>query len=196
MRVLTLFSGTGSITRALTHFSNAEEVTLDLNEPADIMEDILTWDPTIFAPGAFDIVWASPECTQYSRARTTAKTPRDLEHADGMVNKTLQVIDYLQPKVWFIENPSSGLLKRRNMMLLRPYFDVDYCMYDAIVRKRTAIWSNIPLSLHTCTETNRCPLFVNGRHAFYFQDTPSGKQRAAIPVALLVSIFTQALDHL
>ena len=61
MRVLTLFSGTGSITRALTHFSNAEEVTLDLNEPADIMEDILTWDPTIFAPGAFDIVFFCEE---------------------------------------------------------------------------------------------------------------------------------------
>ena len=196
MKVLTLFSGTHSVGKALELFPGSEEITLDLHQPADIQEDVLTWDYTVFAPHSFDIIWASPECTMYSRARVKAKTPRDLDHADAMVNKTLQIIDYLRPKVWFIENPESGLLKSRNMMLLRPYYEVDYCKYDCCIRKRTAIWSNIVLNLNTCTAQDRCPLFIGGRHVFYLEHIESGPVRGSIPVLLLQSIFEQAAEYI
>ena len=196
MKVLTLFSGTHSVSKALEMFPDAEEVTLDAYQPADIQEDVLTWDHTIFAPQSFDIVWASPCCTHYSRARSKAKTPRNFELADAMVIRALQIIDYLKPKVWFIENPQTGYLKHRNFMLLRPYFTVDYCMYDGLLRKRTAIWSNINLELHTCTDKNRCALFIHGRHAIYLQDLEGGPSRGAMPTPLLESMFCQAMMHI
>ena len=41
--------------------------------------DITTWDyKAMFEPGEFDVVWASPDCTQYSIARTRGP-PRDFE---------------------------------------------------------------------------------------------------------------------
>ena len=193
MKVLTLFSGTGSVSRALELFPNAEEVTLDWKEDADIMEDILEWDYTIFKPGSFDVIWGSPDCVQYSRARVAAKTPRDLEWADSLVIRLMEIIDYLQPTVYFIENPSTGLLPKRHFMLLRPFTEVHYCQYGSLIRKSTAIWSNIKLDLLRCEAGNRCALFINGRHCFHLEDTPSGRGRGAIPVSLLESIFQQAL---
>ena len=37
---------------------------------ADIKCDIMDWDYKVFLPGASDEVWASPPCTEYSRAKT------------------------------------------------------------------------------------------------------------------------------
>ena len=81
---------------------------------AEIVTDILTWDyKAAFPQGHFDVVWASPDCTQYSRARTNAKTPRNFESADRLVAMCREIIDYFQPRLWFIENPDTGLLKKQ-----------------------------------------------------------------------------------
>ena len=53
------------------------------------------WDCALFPVGHFDMVWASPVCTEYSRALTMR--PRRLE--EGVM--------------WVIENPATGLLKTR-----------------------------------------------------------------------------------
>jgi site-specific DNA-cytosine methylase len=198
IRCLTLFSGTHSVSRALEASGVPyEEVTLDWAEPADLTMDILEFDPAIFKPGAFNLVWASPECTQYSRARTTGSEPRQLDVADSYVAKTLQVIDHLKPDVWVIENPESGLLKTRPLMLLRPFYVADYCMYDTFYRKRTAFWSNIPFELKTCgTGHGTCPYVLHGKHVAGLQESPQGKCRGMIPVPLLVSMIEQALPHL
>ena len=197
IKCLTLFSGTGSVTRALKQLPGAHaEVTLDWNEQADLQIDIMDFDPTQFQVGTFNIIWASPDCTMYSKARTTAKTPRDFNTADNLVIKTLQIIDYLKPKVWVIENPESGLLKTRPFMLLRPYYVADYCKYDAMYRKRTAFWSNIPLQLQMCTPCTPCDWMINGKHICGMQDIPAGRCRGMIPVVLLCSIFEQAMPYL
>ena len=59
-----------------------------------------------------DLLWASPPCTHYSSARTTAKTPRDLVGSDAMVQKVLDLADELFC-YYLMENPNSGLLKSR-----------------------------------------------------------------------------------
>ena len=48
-----------------------------------ILCDIRSWDYTTFPPGHFDMVWASPVCTEYSRALTTR--PRRLLEGDALV---------------------------------------------------------------------------------------------------------------
>jgi hypothetical protein len=195
IRCLTLFSGTHSVTRALgTGGFNFREVTLDMHQKADLQMDILDFDHTMFKPKTFNLIWASPDCTQYSKARTTAKTPRALGQADSLVLKTLEIIDYLEPDVWVIENPESGLLKTRPFMLLRPYYVADYCKYDMGYRKRTAFWCNIPLQLSVCCPGDQCEWVIAGKHVSGVQDQPGGVVRGMTPEPLLISIFEQALQ--
>ena len=66
--------------------------------------------------GYCDVIWASPECTQYSIARAKARIPRNLEYADSLVQRALEIIRYHNPRAWFLENPASGLLKSRECM--------------------------------------------------------------------------------
>jgi len=58
-----------------------------------------------------------------------------------MVDKVREIIDYLKPKYFFIENPQSGLMKTYITDL--NFYDVDYCKYGFDYRKRTRIWTNL-----------------------------------------------------
>ena len=78
--------------------------------------------------GDVDLMWASPPCTHYSRARTCAKTPRDLVGSDRMVQKCLDIAAQ-QGCPYFMENPHTGLLKGRAVVAGIPYRVVDYCKY-------------------------------------------------------------------
>jgi site-specific DNA-cytosine methylase len=98
MRVLELFSGTGSIGRAFKA-RNWEVVSLDM-DPKSLAThtcDFMTWNWAIYPPGHFQCVWSSPPCTAYSCARTTGKQPRDLEGSDRLVGRVLECIAYFQP---------------------------------------------------------------------------------------------------
>ena len=166
MRVLELFSGSGSVGKVFTQHG-WEVVSLDSDVKCDatVREDILEWDHTVFPVGHFDVVWASPCCTQYSCARRGAKTPRNLEMADALVKRSLEIIAYFQPQVWFLENPATGLLKSRPFMEGLPWVDVDYCRFsDWGYRKRTRIWTNSGLATGLCEGQGRCPNMVGHRH--------------------------------
>ena len=106
MKLLELFSGTGSVGKVFLA-QGWEVVSLDQDPKTDatIHEDILTWDFRAFPPGHFDVIWASPCCTNYSCARRGAKTPRNLELADSLALRSKEIIDYFSPRVWFIERP-------------------------------------------------------------------------------------------
>ena len=87
-----------------------------------------------------------------------AKTPRNLEQADALVQKALDFIDELEPASWFLENPYTGLLKGRLVVAhLGPPVRLDYCRYGTPYRKRTAIWTNTPLQGALCQRGSRCP---------------------------------------
>lgn len=66
LRILVLFSGTGSVEREfLRCHPTASVVTLDsspLWQPTHQV-DIMLWDYEQYPPGHFDVVWASPPCT-------------------------------------------------------------------------------------------------------------------------------------
>ena len=161
-RLLELFSGTGSVGHAFADLGWDVDSVDILGNPTwrvDIRELDLQSLPH------YDVVWASPPCTQHSVARTTAKTPRDLVGADELVQAALRVIAHCQPMLWWIENPQSGLLKTRPMMQNLPYHDVDYCCYGTAYRKRTRLWSNARswTGARLCNRATR-PSMLGTRH--------------------------------
>ena len=166
MKLLELFSGTGSVGKAFSS-QGWEVVSLDSDPKteANIHEDILTWDFTTYPPGYFDAIWASPCCTHYSCARRGAKTPRNLALADSLVLRSREVINYFNPRAWFIENPQTGLLKDRPFMEGIPFSDVDYCAYcDWGYRKRTRLWNNVEFIGKMCPGRGCCQNMDGNKH--------------------------------
>ena len=146
MRVLELFSGTGSIGRAFR--SRGWEVhSLDIEPGATIVSDIMRWDYRSIPSGHYDFIWASPPCTEYSKARTRAKRPRDMEAADRVVARTLEIIEYFGPKFWLMENPQTGYLKSRSVVTNLPYQDITYCKYGYPYKNKPRLWGCFPFAL-------------------------------------------------
>lgn len=58
---------------------------------ADIKCNILNWDyKNAYPPIAFDVITASPPCTEYSRAKTT--WIRDIEGSNKVQKQTLDIL--------------------------------------------------------------------------------------------------------
>lgn len=155
VRCLELFSGTHSVGKCCAELG-IDVVSVDLEMDADFKCDVMDFDYKQFPKDHFDIVWASPPCTYYSRLQTCWKGRRKKDgilvtdetieanrlESDRLVRKTLAIIDYFSPPMWFLENPLS-CLKDRDVMKGRFCHIVDYCKYsDWGYQKRTCIWTN------------------------------------------------------
>ena len=94
MRLLELFSGTQSVGKVARELGY-EVVSLDRDMDADLKMDIMDWDYTLYPPRSFDVIWASPPCTEYSRAKTVGV--RKIDEANEIVMRTFVMIVYLLP---------------------------------------------------------------------------------------------------
>ena len=179
MKVLELFSGTRSIGKVCDQLG-WESVSVDLILPADHQVDIMDFDYKQYPKDAFDIVWASPPCTNYSNLKkcwygkklkdgtiyNKELNKKDQDDADKLVLKTLEIINYFNPHYWFLENPQTGNLKNREIMKDIPFYDVDYCMYsDWGYKKRTRIWTNKKeFDNKLCDNSGKCGNMVDKQH--------------------------------
>ena len=140
MRLLKLFSGTGSVGNVASAMG-FEVVSVDRDMPATHECDILDWDYKQYEHKYFDVLWMSPPCTEYSCALTTR--PRNIEAANIIVQRALDILEYFEPRYWMIENPQTGKLKDQIIMQGIPFKDIDYCKYGMPYRKRTRLWNNV-----------------------------------------------------
>tara|TARA_R110002167_G_scaffold69435_7_gene195654 strand:+ start:2385 stop:2999 length:615 start_codon:yes stop_codon:yes gene_type:complete len=163
MNCLELFSGTKSFGKVVESFG-WKNTSLDLCNKfkPDINIDIMNWNYKDLPKNSFDVIWASPPCTEYSQAKS--RGIRDIEGANKIVLRTIEIINYFNPLLWIIENPQTSKLKDQNFMLkLKNFFDADYCMYGKPYRKRTRFWTNKEeCNLLLCNKN--CGSFVDGRH--------------------------------
>ena len=129
MLLLELFSGTGSVGKVFRE-NGWEVFSLDIDPKANptLLKDILHVAQSDL-PQHVDAVWASPLCTHYSRARTTASTPRNFVYADSLVAKAREIISWYPNVPFCIENPQ-GLLRHRAVIQRIPRYAVDYCQYN------------------------------------------------------------------
>lgn len=218
IRMLVLFSGTGSIERTVTErFPNAITVSIDLDsrfQPTHCCT-VRQWmemdgGMNSYPKGFFDVIWASPPCTEYSRAKTTgprvqhcldpSQPHRDFVKADDNVRAAREIITYLAPKYWFIENPVGHLAKRPLMR------DIDhlrhvctYCRYGTPYQKATHIWTNAILQqpLLQCTSQTPCAEFAKyGKHRITAQSGDSKTQQGSGGAISVYPVPARLVDDL
>ena len=177
MRLLELFSGTGSIGRAF-QAQGWEVISVD-NDPrahATLRADVASIQTgELLAGGRIDAIWASPPCTNYSVARRSAETTTgDLESSDQLVRKTLEIAKELGAPMVFIENPWTGKLRHRGLLDHLKLHKVSYCKYGFPYRKNTAIWTNTAWEPARPPCKHDCPATQGGKHTARAQQGPPG----------------------
>lgn len=159
MKVLELFAGTRSIGKAF-EAAGHEVYSVDWDKQfkdIDLYADIgqLTAQQVIeLCGGKPDIVWASPDCTTYSIAAISHHRTKEASgnlapksdyarKCDEINQHVLALIEELQPRYWFIENPRGGM-RKMSWMLELPRYTITYCQYGDTRMKPTDIWTNHP----------------------------------------------------
>ena len=182
MKVLELFAGSRSIGKAAESL-DYEVYSSDLNEfeGIDYPIDILDFD-TSKVPFKPDIIWASPPCTYFSVASIGKHwhknhTPKTEQAVFGVkvVKKTIQIIQELNPKYWYIENPR-GKLRKLDFMQPLPRTTVWYCKYGDTRAKPTDIWTNNLRSMFNPNGWQPRAECFNGNKNCHHESAPRGSR--------------------
>ena len=208
MKILELFAGSCSFSNVAKELGH-ETFTTDIKQfdKIDYVVDIMDFDikQIPFVP---DIIWASPPCTTFSVASISHhwnidNTPKTENAKVGMkiINKTFEIIEEINPKYWYVENPR-GKLRKLNLKTktVRGYIKhVCYCKYGDTRMKPTDIWTNnfnwIPRPM--CRAGNR-----NCHHEPAPRSSDTGTQgaknsyeAAKIPDELCLEILESTKDY-
>jgi len=146
--VLDLFCGLGGFSAAFEESERWDVTTVDIEArfDPDIVADVFDLRPSDFEQ-EFDVVLASPPCTQFSFAasryeRFVDGEPQTDDAADavGLVYHTLGLIHGLAPAYWVLENPQGWL----RHVIGDPTTRVTYCQYGTEWMKPTDLWGDHP----------------------------------------------------
>ena len=158
-KMVELFSGSGKMSRAFRREGyETLEVDFDINCCPDLLIDINSksilhriMDLGFDKP---DVVWAGVDCTYFSRANPRngghfsaggIPNTKDAKKAITTLENTLNIIDFLNPKFWFIENPGgNGAMKQLPMMKEYPSTEIYYCQYGGKTKKPTSLFGQFP----------------------------------------------------
>lgn len=153
--------------------------------------------------GVPDVIWASPDCTTFSIAAISHHRKKNLENGnlepvsdyaklcDCVDQNVLKLINELQPKFYFIENPRGGMRKMEWMQGL-PRYTITYCQYEQEKppnqrrMKPTDIWTNHPEPAFKpmCKNGDPCHAAAPRGAVTGTQGIKGSKNRSIIPDAL------------
>lgn len=217
MRVLELFSGTASISKAFQSRGH-QTFCVDWQEDfrPDLVADIetLTAQDIIGSFGVPDVVWAAPDCATYSLAAISHHRAKEAgggenlnpvsdyaKKCDRTVKNVLKIIRELQKEnpdlIWFIENPRAGLQKMIFMQPIQKYKrTITFCKYQKtlpIKRRRmkpTNIWTNHPAPKFEppCNYGDNCHASAPRGSKNGTEGLRNSRERAEYPAALALHI--------
>lgn len=210
LKILELFSGSATFSHIAKERGH-ETKTLDFNPDykADYCTDITSWNAKAelgdYRP---DVVWASPDCTNFSVAQgkhlkekwdeNYLPKTQEARKSVEMVKATLNIIKEIEPKRFFIENP-------RGLLRLMPFMPksvktITYCSYGAKAQKPTHIWTDstwIWKARTKCTATkNTCHPTRHDKDSIRNMGGKKKFERAILPVELCREIIEHLEDEL
>lgn len=206
---LDLFSGTNSFSRAFEQSRDWETYSIDLNPDdldaiqPDMQADILTLDAgDIPLPDDLGllVVLASPPCKAFSLAAAHHHMTEEVEpktdfaeRSLDMVEKTMRLVDELNPDYWFLENPRNGLRRVMNQKDWgegEPTGTISWCQYGANRMKPTDLWGeHPPMKYRFCKNGEDCHASAPRGSQTGTQGINCAVKRAAIPYGVSLSIL-------
>lgn len=206
LKVLELFAGTRSISKEFEKHGH-ECFTIELDKKhkdISLYENIMnvTAEMIIEKFGYPDIIWASPDCTTYSVAalgthrkkesngHLTPKTEY-AEYSDNLIQHVIKLIEELNPRYYYIENPRGGLRKMDFIQHI-PRYTVTYCQYGENRMKPTDLWTNHPDPQFKpmCKKGMPCHEAAPRGSKAGTQGQKNAKERSVIPELLCKHIVT------
>lgn len=205
LHCLDLFCGLGGFSQAFADSERWAVTTVDIDErfAPDIQADVLDLRPSDFERD-FDVVLASPPCTDFSLTCMTQKWDIDqmrapaylpawesISESIGVVFHTLYLIQELGPAYWFLENPRWGALRQ---FIGEPAATVHYCQYGSDYKKPTALWGQHPPMNYRQCPGDVCDHLSNPseqnefRDATRLADVVASAERAKVPRELSEAI--------
>ena len=199
MKVLDLFAGLGGWSAAFQDRGH-EVVTVELNDklPATIHADVMAVaaDPDAFLGGwRPDVMLMSPPCPAFSIAscgRHFHPPPSRLPRTEkgqlslDLVTASLSLVQQLQPRWWWMENPR-GLLRKMPLVKGLRRATVTYCQYGDDVMKPTDLWGSWPASWmprSACSNGDVCHIAAPRGAKTGLQGKNGAQLRAVVPYDL------------
>jgi len=172
---LELFSGThsfGKVSKKYNYIVYSLDKDLDGTCPLNSKYksknhhkiDILDFDFKQYPKNYFQLITASPPCFVWSNLRscwigrkmklhgnkiiTKELLEEDINNiGKPIIDKTIEIIEYFNPKYYIIENPNTSKMKnymKEKYLKYDKYYIVDYCKYSNFgYQKKTRFWTNI-----------------------------------------------------
>tara|TARA_R110002167_G_scaffold297167_1_gene501530 strand:+ start:466 stop:1107 length:642 start_codon:yes stop_codon:yes gene_type:complete len=208
MKILELFAGSCSFSNVAKEYGHetftvdngTDFMTLNHYTKIDLVQDILELDVDDI-PFQPDIIWASPPCTTFSIASCGHhwnapddkgnREPKTVKAEIGLtlLEKTIWIMNELQPKYYFIENPR-GLMRKMDAVQYLTRHTVTYCRYGDKRMKPTDIWTNAPWTPRLmCKNGMPCHEAAPRGSSTGTQGLESAYERSKIPYELCKEIL-------
>lgn len=146
--------------------------------------DVIRWReyPEVAEPvfsGKVYGILAAPTCTMFSRARTTAKTPRDFRKSMELVNACLEIVNESQYKAdfylqfWALENPAGHLAR----FLGKPPYKFQPYYFGDRHSKETYLWGYYNLPKESPISLDQQEIFESRNNTRPLPPIPEGYKR-------------------